>query len=220
MKAARWFGIIYLSFLLWLLLFPPWVELQRTYLYGDEDRHASTVAHALGHHWRFSIPFRWEWSQGDQQSYFLPNLAARIDYRQMLYEAVTGLVALALLFLLLSVVKMPLRKMTVYAKVEIILIWARVRNWCRRVLPLPAKAVVPLCATYLLAASYLVVRVPTPQSAGGMPPWEEAAKQSSGGTMLLHEAALFLLTVTVYFGLVSLFRRRQRTQAGGKKSGL
>jgi len=38
MKTARWFGILYLSFCLWLLLFPPWMELSRAF---RQTRHTS-----------------------------------------------------------------------------------------------------------------------------------------------------------------------------------
>src|SRR5271165_5539819 len=100
MKTARAYGIFCLSFFLWLLLFPPWMESRETFLSGQrgwfvagDEVFPFAVSHSLGHHWRFSAPLHWEWSQGDQQSFFVPNLGARIDYRLMLYEAVVGLVA-------------------------------------------------------------------------------------------------------------------------------
>jgi len=55
-----------------------------------------------------------------------------IRYRLMLYEAAIGLVALALLFLFLSALEMPFRRVTAFAKVEIILLGTRVRNWRHR----------------------------------------------------------------------------------------
>ena len=57
----------------------------------------------------------------------------------MLYEAAIGLIALALLFLLLPAMEMPVRKVTVCAKVEIILMGTRIRNWRRRVQESRAK---------------------------------------------------------------------------------
>jgi hypothetical protein len=109
MNVTRWCGITYLSFLLWLLLFPPWMESHRTYLEGDAGQLVAedevfpvSVTFSLGHHWRFSIPRHWEWSPGDRQSFFVPNLGSQIDYRTMLYEAVIGLVALGLSWLAVS----------------------------------------------------------------------------------------------------------------------
>jgi hypothetical protein len=98
MKTARWYGILYLSFCLWLLLFPPWIE-----SYGSYSQ-------SLGRHWRFSYPPYWQWREAQQQSFLVPNLRARIDYQQMLYEAAIGLVALALLFLLLPALEMLIRR--------------------------------------------------------------------------------------------------------------
>jgi hypothetical protein len=139
MKTARWYGILCLSFFLWLLLFPPWMESRRTYLEGrlgqfvsEDEVFPAVVSHPLGHHWRFSVPSHWEWSELDQQSFFVPNLGARIDHRLMLYEVVIGLVAIGLLSLLLPALVMPLRRMTAYAKVEIILMETRIRNWRNR----------------------------------------------------------------------------------------
>jgi hypothetical protein len=99
MKTARWYGILCLSFCLWLLLFPPWME-----------RYDSQSFLSLGHHWRFSHPSHWEWRESAHQSFLVPNRWARIDYQQMLYEAAIGLVALALLFLLLPALEMPIRR--------------------------------------------------------------------------------------------------------------
>jgi len=48
-------------------------------------------------------------------------MQTQIDYQLMQYEAGIDLVALALLFLLLPALEMPIRKLTAYAKVEIIL---------------------------------------------------------------------------------------------------
>jgi hypothetical protein len=98
MKTARWYGILYLSFCLWLLLFPPWLQ-----FYGSDSQ-------SLGHHWRFSHPLHREWRESAQQNFLVPNRWARIDYQQMLYEAAIGLVALALLFLLLPALEMPIRR--------------------------------------------------------------------------------------------------------------
>jgi hypothetical protein len=98
MKTARWYGILYLSFCLWLLLFPPWMQSYTSYSYS------------LGHHWRFSHPLHWEWREYEQKSFLVPNWLARIDYQQMLYEAAIGLVALALLFLLLPALESRIRR--------------------------------------------------------------------------------------------------------------
>jgi len=109
MKTARWFGILYLSFLLWLLLFPPWMELSGRFI----ERNTGGLVHpytSLGHHWRFSVPLHWQWRADARQSFLVPNLAARIDYQRLIYEAVIGLVALALLFLPHSAFEMPIRK--------------------------------------------------------------------------------------------------------------
>jgi predicted PurR-regulated permease PerM len=235
MKTARWCGIICLSFFLWLLLFPPWVE---TLSYGNGVR-----MNRLGQHWLFSVfPLHGWWR-------------AQIDYQLMLYEAVIAFVALALLFLLVPALEMPFRRVTTCAKVETILMRTRIRNWLRRVPRLPTNATVLLCAAYLLAAAFLAIRVPAPppeiqgvppglteepvhQSAPGLAPWEEAAQEASqkaaqqqnqsrstlapweeaaqeqrGSRMkLLQEAALFLLTAAVYVGLSILFRWRRRAQ--------
>lgn len=129
MKVVRWYGILYVSFLLWLLLFPPWMESDKAEVYDDLGWHVSTVSHGLGHHWRFSVPFHWEYWYGPQGSFFLPNLGARIDYRLMLYEAVIGLVAIGLLSLLLPALVMPVRKMIARAKVEFFLVKTHIRNW-------------------------------------------------------------------------------------------
>lgn len=132
MKTARWFGIFYLSFLLRLLLFPPWMELSAHFIKDNTGGRFHPYAN-LGHHWRFAIPLHWEWWAGPQQSYFLPNLGAWIDYRLMLYEATIGLVTSALLFLLFPALKMPIRKITAYTKAGIIFMGTRIRNWRRRV---------------------------------------------------------------------------------------
>jgi hypothetical protein len=92
------------------------MELNRTLIHDDQGRRVDEVSHGLGHHWRFSVPLYWQWSYYEQKSSFVPNLKARIDYHEMLYEAVTGLVALALLFLLLPALAMPLRKITALRK--------------------------------------------------------------------------------------------------------
>ncbi len=103
MKTARWFGILYLSFCLWLLLFPPWM--------WTENHYAFTASYTLGNHWRFSVPSHWEWSEASQQSFLVPDrrMQTQIDYQLMQYEAVIGLLALALLFLLLPALGMPTR---------------------------------------------------------------------------------------------------------------
>lgn len=98
MKTARWYGILYLSFCLCLLLFPPWMVSFGSYSYS------------LGLHWRFSHPFHWEWQESAHQSFFLPNQQARIDYQQMLYDAAIGLAALALLFLLVPALEVTIRR--------------------------------------------------------------------------------------------------------------
>jgi hypothetical protein len=126
MKTARWYGILCLSFFLWLLLFPPWM--------WTEHHYAFTASYSLGNHWRFSVPLHWEWSEAAQRSILVPDrrIQTQIDYRLMLYEAVIGLVALALLFLLLPALETPIRKGTAFAKVEIVLLGTRIRNWRRR----------------------------------------------------------------------------------------
>ena len=53
----------------------------------------------------------------------------------------------------------------------------RLHNRLCRVLSLPPKAAVPLCAAYVLAGAFLALHVPAPQSAGGLKPWEEAAQR-------------------------------------------
>ena len=87
---------------------------------------------SLGHHWRFSVPLYWQWSYYEQKPLLVPNLKARIDYQQMIYEAAIGLTALALLFLLFSALEMPIRRITACAKVEIILMGTRIQNWRHR----------------------------------------------------------------------------------------
>jgi hypothetical protein len=106
--------------------------MSRAFLSDKLGTQVSIVSHSLGHHWKFSIPSHWEWRAGVRQSFLVPNLAARIDYQQMLYEAAIGLVALALLFLLLSPLGMATRKIKIFAKVEIILMRTRLRNWRHR----------------------------------------------------------------------------------------
>lgn len=128
MKTARWFGIIYLSFFLWLLLFPPWMELSEDFFSNNIGERLHAYAPSLGHHWRFSVPLHWQWSDYEQQSSLVPNRDVRIDYHQMVYEATIGLVALALLFLFLPALEMPIRKIKTWAKVEITLMRARIRN--------------------------------------------------------------------------------------------
>jgi multisubunit Na+/H+ antiporter MnhB subunit len=128
MKMARWYGILYLSFLLWMLLFPPWRELSGRFIENNVGEHFHPYA-GIGHHWRFSVPLHWQWSYYEQKSSLVPNLKARIDYLQMVYEAAIGFVALALLFLLLPALEMPIRKITTCTKVEIILMGTRIRNW-------------------------------------------------------------------------------------------
>lgn len=116
MKTARWYGILSLSYCLWLLLFPPWMESSRASLSDKLGTQVSTVSHSLGHNWRFSAPLHWQWGADVRQRFLVPNLAARIDYQRMLYEAAIVFVALALQFLLLSALEMP----------------ARIRNWRNR----------------------------------------------------------------------------------------
>ncbi len=131
MKTARWCGIFCLSFFLWLLLFPPWMELSGRFI----ENNIGGLFHpytGLGHHWRFSVPLHWQWRASARQSFLVPNLAARIDYRLMLYEAAIGLVAFALLFLLLPSLEVPIRRIAACTKVEIILIGRRIRNWRNR----------------------------------------------------------------------------------------
>ena len=110
MKMARWYGILSLSFCLWLLLFPPWV--------WTEHHYALTATYSLGNHWRFNVPPHWEWSEAAQQSHLVPDrrMQTQVDYQLMQYEAVIGLVAVSLLFLLLPALEMP----------------ARIRNWRKR----------------------------------------------------------------------------------------
>jgi hypothetical protein len=126
MKAVRWYGILCLSFFLWLLLFPPWM--------WTEHHYAFTASYSLGNHWRFSVPLHWEWSEAAQQSLLVPDrrMQTQIDYQLIQYEAVIGLVALALLFLLLPALEMPIHRIKAFAKVEIILMGARIRNWRHR----------------------------------------------------------------------------------------
>jgi len=109
MKTARWYGILSLSFCLCLLLFPPWMESGRAFLSDKLGTQVSTVSHSLGHHWWFAVPLHWQWRADVRQSFLVPNLAAQIDYQQMLYEAAIGLVVFALLFLLLPALEMPAR---------------------------------------------------------------------------------------------------------------
>jgi hypothetical protein len=115
MKTARWYGILYLAFLLWLLLFPPWMELREALPTDgiEAERTIPAVYHSLGHHWRFSVLLHqaYAWSQDTHAwgSFVVPNLKARIDYQLMFYEAAIGLVALSLLYLLLPALEMPTR---------------------------------------------------------------------------------------------------------------
>jgi hypothetical protein len=96
---TRWYGILYLSLCLWLLLFPPWML-----------PYDVSYSYSLGHHWRFFIPSHWEWRESAQKSFLVPVWRARIDYQQLLYEAAIGLVALALLFLLLPALEASIRR--------------------------------------------------------------------------------------------------------------
>jgi hypothetical protein len=80
MKTARWYGIFCLSFSLWLLLYPPWMKVSKTYLAhepGNFDGPLFTVSHSLGHHWRFFVPLHWEWSQHAQRSSLVPDWRGR-----------------------------------------------------------------------------------------------------------------------------------------------
>lgn len=87
MRALRGLAIMYLSFELWLMLFPPWIDSNwAQQIYPD-----SAVTHRLGHHWRFSAPLHWAWLEETRKSFLEPDLVARIDYRLMLYESVLGL---------------------------------------------------------------------------------------------------------------------------------
>lgn len=105
MKAARWYGVLSISFLLWLMLFPPWVDSAWAEAYSPD----SAVLHRLGHHWRFSVPLHWSWSESSRQSIFVSDWGARIDYRLMTYEAVVGLLAIALAFLFIRSLEGPAR---------------------------------------------------------------------------------------------------------------
>jgi hypothetical protein len=107
MKTARWYGILCLSFFLWLLLFPPWMWMEPHY-----GVHPFTASYSLGNHWRFTVPLHWEWSEAAQRSLLVPDrrMQTQIDYQLMQYEAVIGFVALALLSFLLSALEIPIRK--------------------------------------------------------------------------------------------------------------
>jgi hypothetical protein len=104
------------------------MELSGRFIENNVGEHFHPYA-GIGHHWRFSVPLHWQWSYYEQKSSLVPNLKARIDYLQMVYEAAIGFVALALLFLLLPALEMPIRKITTCTKVEIILMGTRIRNW-------------------------------------------------------------------------------------------
>ena len=109
------------------------MELSRAFLSDKLGTQVSAVSHSLGHHWRFSIPSHWEWRASARQSFLVPNLAARIDYQQMLYEAAIVLVALSLVFLLHFALEMPFRRVAAFVKVKIILTGTRFRNLRHRI---------------------------------------------------------------------------------------
>jgi hypothetical protein len=126
MKTARWFGILSLSFCLWLLLFPPWTGLSPRLVNDDLGLHIVDAPLNLGHHyWRNPPPEHWQWSYADQKSSLVSYRQELIDYRLMLYEAAMGLGALALLFLLLPAIEMP----------------TRIRNWRNQDLKRAVKGV-------------------------------------------------------------------------------
>ena len=124
MKTVRGFTILYLVFVLWLLLFPPWIASSRaTYFYPD-----SALKGRLGHHWRFSDPEVWGWSVATRQSFLTTDPSAKIDYRLMLYEAAIGLIASLLAMLLWQAAEGVIQQVMVYAKVERMLLRNRLRN--------------------------------------------------------------------------------------------
>jgi hypothetical protein len=113
----RALAVLYLMFLLWLLLFPPWDK----YPYSSVKLDAVTVG--LGHHWRFAVPKAptelfpgdveyWSHQAGqpipsaEQRAAMgdkLPPITvlqevrtAAIDIRLMVYEALLVLVLLSL----------------------------------------------------------------------------------------------------------------------------
>lgn len=124
MKAARWYSIFCLSFVLWLLLFPPWVESR----YAELNYPDFAIMHRLGHHWRFSVPSHWGWLEGAHQSVLVPDVGARIDYRTMLYETVLGIIILTLLFLLFGALEPSARRISAKAKLRLNGMGVRLRN--------------------------------------------------------------------------------------------
>lgn len=110
MKVIRWCGALYLIFLLWLLLFPPWVHLP----YGQVNPDSAVIGR-LGHHWRFTVPLDWAWDE-HVGSVLKPDIRAIIDYRLTRYEAVIGLVAASLLVLLFPMLEALIRSTVSYSK--------------------------------------------------------------------------------------------------------
>ena len=121
MKAFRIFGILSLSFCLWILLFPPWASVEFALIQAPD----STSFHRLGHHWRFTAPMYWRWDSSVRTSSYVPNVGARIDYRLMAYEIAIGLVAVALWVLIMEASSGLIRKLIVGIKVEFLLLRKR-----------------------------------------------------------------------------------------------
>jgi len=130
----------------------------------------------------------WIWSRKPSQSH--------VDWPALACEHLALLLACACL-------------LGVFCCVQIVFateIFISVLGWFHRVFRLPpAKAAVPLCAAYLLAAAFLAVRLNQPD-----PDFDLS-------TLLLAEVVLLLFTAAVYVGLALLFRWRQRAQESGAK---
>lgn len=116
-NTARWLGIAYLAFAVWLMFFPPWVASR----YAQLNYPDAPARWRLGHHWRFAWPASWIFYAGDH--------GARIDSRLLVYEAATAFLCAALLFLVLSALHRPLRALVAGAKIEAALLRGRMRNW-------------------------------------------------------------------------------------------
>ncbi len=188
MKALRAFAILSLGFCLWILLFPPWVDSENWLIWNPD----SSSVHRLGHHWRFSAPPRWQWSEQIRKSVPEPVWTARIDYRLLAYEIAIAVAALGLLVLLLQASSGMIRKLLVNIKIETLLLRTRLKN--PRILVKPrikvqSRAFIFTLAVVLLGIVGLTLKSPHSQgdvsnfkweasSSPAAMPWEEAAKSA------------------------------------------
>jgi hypothetical protein len=147
MKLARFGAILYLTFLLWLLLFPPWGETTYWRLRRPPN---DPAVHLLGHHWRFAIKrataandYDWVFENGADAG----NTPPTVSYPMLAYEASTAAVFVVLLLLLIDLVWPMAAKSR-----PLILRYLRrqiATPWSRRAVPLVAGLVCILCGFLL-----------------------------------------------------------------------